>query len=64
MRNVFKLLALAVFAAGTTLTVGCGETATEPAPAPAETESSSATPADGNSVAGATQVSFDVTGMS
>lgn len=60
MRYVFKLMVLAVFAVGTTLTVGCGETASTDTK-PAETESSATAPVDidGN----VSQVSFEVTGM-
>ena len=62
MRYVFKLMVLAAFVAGTTLTMGCGETATQDTTPAAETESSSkAAPASAEGQM--SQVSFDVTGM-
>ena len=62
MRYVFKLMVLAAFVAGTTLAVGCGETASTDTKPKADTEGTSmSTPesVDGN----VSQVSFDVTGM-
>ena len=64
MRYVFKLMVLAAFVAGTSLTIGCGETASKDTKPEAKPESSTSMSAPASVDGQVTQVSFDVTGMS
>ena len=72
MRYVLKLVVLAAFAAGVSLTVGCGEGTATPDAKPAETKPEAKPADDGSSTSAVapkgvegqvSTVSFDVTGM-